>query len=501
MTNHLNQSALPERTNVVVIGAGPGGILMGIRLLDAGFDDFVLLEREAVLGGTWQNNRYPGLQCDVPSDLYSYSFELKPDWSRPYGDRKEIVDYLGYCAEKYGISGHIHYRAQVSAAQWSDKDACWHIELADGRRLTSQVLVSALGMFNEVNIPDIPGLDRFKGQSWHTAQWPDNVDVTGKKVAIVGSAATAVQLAPTIAEKVDQLYLYQRTANWVMPKEDTPYTEEELAQRIADPSICAAKREEWYGFCEANVHWNVNQVCDYLRQTALHSLGIVRDDAVREKLYPRLPLGSQRPLFSNDFYPIFNRPNVELVTDGISEINATGIRSNDGTQRDVDILILATGFRAYKFLSVIDVKGRNGLDLQEFWSDGPQAYLGITVPHFPNLFMIYGPNTNNGSLITYLEMETDYIIRKLTAMRDQGADCIEVRQDAYERYNEDLQAKIASVAAWQVEGSKYYRFPTGRNVTHWPDKMAVYKELSERDDSHAYELSSGSVSERLAVAS
>jgi cation diffusion facilitator CzcD-associated flavoprotein CzcO len=472
---------------IVIAGAGPGGMCMAIKLREAGFDDFVILEREAEPGGTWVNNRYPGLACDVPSLLYSFSFEQKVDWTRNFADQPEIKAYMLGIAEKYDLNRSIRFNTGVARARWDDASAQWHLETTTGETVVGDIFISAIGMFNEIVWPDIAGRDRFKGEVLHTALWPQGKTLHGRRVAVVGSAASAVQMIPEIAQEAAQLTIFQRTANWVMPKPDKTHTEAELEAFRRDPQsaldIRAGYLEKW----EALVTFDKPDVMAFLRQGALDNLAQVKDPVTREKLMPNVALGAQRPLFSNEFYPTFNRPNVALVTEAIECFTEKGIETRDGTERLFDTVILATGYAANKYLSVIEVTGRNGIALKDAWRDGPQAYLGITTAGFPNLFMLYGPNTNNGSILTMLEYQVDYIVRKLQDMAVRGTTWIDIRRDTLDSYNDAVQRDLAAVAVWRELGSKYYRVGSGRIVTQWPHTMAVYREKTTTPDWEAFE--------------
>ena len=483
----MNQHRVADRHQVAIVGAGPGGICMAIKLKEAGIEDFVILERSSGAGGTWFNNRYPGLACDVPSHLYSFTFEQKPDWTRAFALQTEIKEYMQHCVAKYGLDPYIRLDTEVREAHWDDRAAQWYLATADGGTVVADVFVSALGMFNEVVWPDIAGLESFTGEVLHTAVWPEGSDLRGKTVAVIGSAASATQLIPEIAPDVRQLLVYQRTANWVLPKEDQTYTEAELAEMRANPEIGLAIRKKYHDFFEMLVTFDRPEMMAVLRQKGLDNLAQVNDPETRARLHPQLPLGSQRPLFSNEFYPTFNRPNVALVTEEIEAITPGGIRTRDGVERAVDVLVLATGYAANKYLSVIEVTGRDGVRLKDAWKDGPQAYLGITTSGFPNLFMLYGPNTNNGSILYMLERQVDYILGKLAFMEAEGLDWIDLRREVMEAYNESLQRDMDRVEVWRTLGSKYYRATSGRIVTQWPHNMAAFATATSAPDADAFE--------------
>jgi cation diffusion facilitator CzcD-associated flavoprotein CzcO len=472
---------------IAILGAGPGGICMAIKLREAGIEDFIILERGSEAGGTWTNNRYPGLACDVPSLLYCFSFEQKVDWTRSYANQPEIKAYMQHCVDKYDVARHIRFNTNVDSAHWDDRAAQWRIATAGGETVTADIFVSALGMFNEIQWPAIPGLERFKGEMIHTALWPATTNLAGKRVGVVGSAASAVQMIPEIAEQAGYLTVFQRTANWVMPKQDKTFTEAELAAYRKQPEDAIKVRRETYDFFEELLLFDKPEMMAELERAALENLALVEDEATRAKMRPTVPLGSQRPLFSNEYYPTFNRPNVALVTESIECFTADGIATRDGVTHPLDTIILATGYAANKFLSVIDVAGRDGRKLADAWADGPQAYLGITTAGFPNLFMLYGPNTNNGSILEMLEHQVAYVIDKIATLEQRKLAWIDVKQPVMDAYNEAIQRDIQAVAVWRVLGSKYYRAGSGRVVTQWPHNMATYKAWTGRPDLDAFE--------------
>jgi len=475
-----------------IIGAGPGGICMGIKLLEAGFDDFVIFERAPSVGGVWFHNTYPGAACDVQSALYSFSFEIKNDWSRPYGTQPEIRAYFEHCVESYGLAPHIRLGTEVTGSRWDDDRAHWNVETEDvetgaGETHAFDVLVGAVGMFNELCFPAITGLDDFRGTVFHSAQWNHAHDLAGERVAVVGSAASAVQFVPEIAPAVEQLFVYQRTPNWVMPKLDTPYTAEELERFRTDPNAMAEERALVQARLDSFITFSNPEVVAASQAWAESNIAVVEDPAVRAALTPDFPLGCKRPLVSNDWYPTFNRPNVELVTQPIERVTETGVATVDGTVRTVDTIILATGFDATKYLSAVDVVGRNGVRLDEAWSDGATAYLGITTAGFPNLFMLYGPNTNNGSILFMIECQVAYVVRHVREMEKRDLECVDVRADVMDAYNRALQADLDAVDVWQAGCNGYYRAASGRIVTQWPHTMAEYAARTARADFDAYD--------------
>jgi cation diffusion facilitator CzcD-associated flavoprotein CzcO len=479
------------RRHITIVGAGPGGICAGIRLKQAGFDDFVMLERSTRVGGTWANARYPGLCCDTPSLLYSFTFEQKLDWTRTCARQPEIRRYMEDLVDKYGLAAHIRFGSELREARWDEDEARWILRTTDGWTTSSNVLISGLGMFNQLRWPDIPGLEDFGGQVIHTGSWPEGgVDFRGNRVIVIGCAGSAIQAVPEIANVAESLVVYLRTANWIVPKEDDRYTDEQLDEFRANPAVALAKRAEYFEWAESVLTFDKPELMRELEESAFENLSVVEDLETRELLRPRVPLGSQRILFSNDFYPTFNRDNVELVGEQIEAITTDGVVTVDGRERTADVLVLATGYDTTRFVSVIDLVGRGGLRIEDEWRDGARAYLGITVSGFPNLFMLYGPNTNQGSILLMLEHEVAYVVRKLEHMRDHGIAWLDVSREAMDDYNEALQRHLDSVEVLRTFGTKYYRAgfsPTGRIVTQWPYTMAEYGARTSAPDEDAFE--------------
>ena len=361
-----------------IIGAGPGGLCAAIRLRQEGYTDVVVWERADGVGGTWRRNSYPGCACDIPSHLYCFSFEPKVDWSRPYATQPEILDYLEHCVDAYGLDPFLRLGCGVSAARWDDADGAWHVTTDDGQVTTVDVLVSALGMFNDLVEPDLPGLDAFAGVVFHSARWDHGHDLAGERVAVVGSAASAVQLVPEVAKIAGRLSVFQRSPNWVAPKDDTPFTPEQLERFRTDPAAAQAERDKIWGWVDVAQTFASAEMREAARQRGLANLALVEDPDVRRRLTPSYAYGCKRPLISNDWYPAFNRPNVELVTEPITKVTADAIVTADGRDRSFDTIILATGFETTRFLSSIEVTGRHGRRLDDAWADGAQAYLGVT---------------------------------------------------------------------------------------------------------------------------
>ena len=482
---------------VIVIGAGPGGICTAIKLREAGIEDFVILEKAGGVGGTWWHNRYPGAECDVKSHLYSFSFDIKRDWSRPYAGQAEILEYLTRCAEKFDVLPHCRFDHAVKSARWQEDEAHWQVETEDGRLFRAPFVVSGIGMFNELMWPDFAGRDVFAGKQFHSARWDHDYDLAGKRIAVVGSAASAVQFVPEIAADAAALHIFQRTANWVLPKEDTPYTAAELEHYRNDSNAIFDSRRQIYEELNQFILFNDAEVQAESTAAGLENIEVVKDEALRAKLVPTHPFGCKRPLFSNLYYPVFNLPQVELVTDNIERLSENAVVTDDGREREVDAVIFATGFQVSRYLSAIDVIGREGRGIDDAWSDGAQAYLGITTHGFPNLFMLYGPNTNNGSILFMLERQVEYLVRQIKRLEDEALAWLDVREDVETHYNEAMQRDIKTVEVWQANCGHYYNAKSGRMVTQWPHDLDEYTARTTRDDAEAFET--GTVGARVSA--
>jgi cation diffusion facilitator CzcD-associated flavoprotein CzcO len=481
-----------RKLSFAIVGAGPGGMCMGIRLREAGFEDFVILEKADGVGGTWRHNRYPGCECDVPSHLYSFSFDLKPDWTKPYAVQPEILEYLEACAERHGLPPHCRFNTAVVEASWDEQQASWSVRCNNGDVVQADVLVGAVGMFNEPAFPSIEGLDDFAGTVFHSSRWDDDHDFAGETVAIIGSAASAVQLVPNMAAVADQTYLFQRTANWVLPKLDDPYTAAQIEHFKVDDSDLRALRDQTYANFEVGSTFSNPKVLADRERVGLSAIEVVDDPELREKLKPLHPFGCKRPLLSNDYYPAFNRPDLELVTEEIARIGGQSVVTANGRERQIDTLILATGFQTTKYLSTIAVTGRDGRHLDDAWQDGAQAYVGITTAGFPNMFMLYGPNTNNGSIITMLEHQVDHVLQHVQKLANDDVSWIDVRPDAMAGYNAELQEVLDGVGVWNADCNGYYRSASGRIVTQWPMSMAEYRNRTAAIDWDAFEVAPAS---------
>lgn len=474
---------------VIIIGAGSAALCTAYHLQKIGIDDFILLEKGDGLGGTWFWNQYPGAECDVQSHLYSFSFEPNPNWSRPFAGQEEILAYFNHIADKYDIRRRIQFNTEISALHWQDNEAVWEITTANGEHLSANIVVSAIGMFNNIVWPNIDGIDTFKGEYWHSARWNKTHDLSGKRVGVIGIAASAIQFVPEIAPQVEQLHLYQRTANWVVPKNNNPYTPEQLQKFRDDPTSLEASRQEIYKVWNTLATFDDKQVLAEIERQGLERIAEVNDPATREKLTPNHPFGCKRPLFSDQYYPVFNRENVELITTDIDHVSEHAIVTTDGEQREVDTIIYSTGFYTTSYLQALDVTGRNGIHIKDAWADGAQAYLGVNTSGFPNLFMLYGPNTNQGCILYMIERQVEYAMRQIARIESEQLAWLDIRKDVMDSFNDKIQKDIANVDVWQAECGNdfYYRSGSGRFVTQWPHSMDAFAEQTQRPNPEAYD--------------
>ncbi len=476
------------RTRITIIGAGAGGICAGIRLLQTGRPDFVIIEKDDRVGGTWHRNTYPGAACDIASHIYCYSFAPNPEWSKPYATQPEIQAYLERVAGEHGVLDRVRLRTAVRHATWLEEQGRWLLGLDSGDEIETQFVISAVGMFGEIAVPAIAGLDSFAGTIFHSAAWDHDHDLRGERVAVIGSAASAVQFIPEIAPLTEQLHVFQRTPNWVLPKDDVPYTPEQRDAFRADPALMAERRQQLFEQIEVSLDY-VGRRMSPAEAVGRKALEVVADPVVRAQLTPDHPFGCKRPLLSNDYLPTFNRPDVELVVTPIDHVTADSVVTTDGVARPVDAIVLATGFATTEYASSIDFVGRGGTTLSDAWGDGAEAYLGVTTSGFPNLFMLYGPNTNGGnSIILMLEHQVEYVLRLVAALEAGGNEWLDVRRDVMDRFNDALQQDIAGVDVWQASCNGYYRAASGRIVTQWPYNFTEYRRRTEADDISSFEL-------------
>ncbi len=477
---------------VLMVGAGFAGLGMAIRLSQAGFDDFVVLEKSGGVGGTWRANRYPGAACDVESHLYSFSFAPNPDWSRAFAPQSEILAYLERCADHFGVRPKIRFGAEVVRAEFDERRALWRVTLASGDELEAEVLVTGTGGLSRPALPEIPGLESFAGEAFHSARWPEGDDLGGLRVGVIGTGASAIQIVPAIAAGVRELSVFQRTPPWILPKQDRPIGAAERARFRRFPALQRVARLEQYlrhelyalGFVTEPkiLRFAERMAKDYLRQS-------VPDPALREKLQPRYAMGCKRVLLSNDYYPALLRENVELVTEPIERVEPAGVRTRDGRLRELDRIVLATGFCAAEPAHPFAIRGLGGRDLGHVWRDGAEAYLGTTVSGFPNFFTIVGPNTGLGhsSMVLMIESQIRYILGCLELMRARELSWVDVKPDVQDRYNRALHARLDRTV-WASDCTSWYKTKSGKNTTLWPGFTFEFWLKTRRFDAHDYLL-------------
>ncbi len=482
---------LPAHVRVLVVGAGFGGLGMALKLAENDIDDFLVLERGDDVGGTWRDNTYPGAACDVPSQLYSFSFAPNPDWSRSFSPQPEIQAYIRRLAYRSGVLDRFRFRTPLEDARWDEEQQHWQVRTGAGS-LTADVLVSAAGALSEPRLPDIEGIGSFAGEVFHSAQWNHDYDLTGKRVAVIGTGASAIQIVPEIARKVAHLDVYQRTAPWVIPRRDRPYTGvERLAFRHL-PLVQKAYRTAIYWGRETFVPaFTINpKLAAPAKKAALANIAKgISDPALRAKVTPTFEIGCKRILISNDYYPALARDNVDLLTDPIAKVTPRGVVTADGTEREVDALVVATGFYTTDLPIAARLTGRGGVTLADHFRErGMQAYKGATVAGFPNLFFIVGPNTGLGhsSMVFMIESQIAYTIDALRTMDARGIVAVEPSPQAQHRWNADLQHRMKRTV-WSAGGcSSWYLDEHGRNVTLWPRTTFAFRRLTAHFDAEAY---------------
>jgi cyclohexanone monooxygenase len=490
-SNDETSTASSHSRRIVIIGAGPGGMAAAIKLRNAGYENFVMIEKSGGFGGTWYNTRYPGLTCDVKSLLYSFTFEPNPNWSRAYAAQPEILEYMQMVATKYGLEPHAKFNTKVTAAHWDDSTSVWHLSTDTGEQFDADVVIAAQGMFNDLNWPDVEGLQDFQGTMFHAARWDTEHSLAGKRVGVIGSAASAVQFVPEIAPETAQLSVFQRSAPWIAPKQDPAVEAEEMARLASDPLASTEARDAVYAELDSAITFSNPDMLAAATAAGLKNITAVNDPDLQEKMTPHVPFGCLRPLISNKYYPTFNEDHVELVTDPIDHVTTNGIVTSDGTLREFDTIICATGYHVRRYVGAIDVTGRNGLNINDAWRDHAEAYLGIMTTGFPNLFMMYGPNTNNGSIIFMLETQADFIVDRLDMLDRDGVAWVDIRREVMDSYNDALQEDLENVGVWQASCSNYYRAPSGRIVTQWPHTMTEYERRCRAVDDSRFETDRG----------
>ena len=475
---------MAKTLSVGIIGAGPGGLALGIFLRKAGFRDFTIFDREDGVGGTWRINTYPGLACDVKSHLYSYSFDLNANWSRLWSEQPEILEYFERCAQRYELGPNLKLNTEIVSAHWDRDSRMWQLTTTAGEEYSFDVVVSAVGLFTQPVLPDLVEDEPFTGTLMHTSRWDHSVDLTDARVAVLGTGSTASQLIPEVAKLAKKVYSVQRSPTWILPKPDRPYTDRERWVFAHVPFAKKIYRTRLWLRSESNISVieNGSDKTKEFKGIALRVLeSTVPDEELRRKLTPDHPFGCKRLVFATEYLQTLTQPHVEVVSSPARYLRSRSLVTEDGTELDVDVVLCATGYAAADYLGEIDVVGERGEPLRDAWRDGAHAYLGMAVPEFPNFFMLYGPNTNVGSnsVIFMLEAQALYIVRALKHMRRRRKSYIAVRPQTMA----DFLAKIdewMEGTAWKTQCSNYFRAANGRVVTQWPRSARAFWGMTRR---------------------
>ena len=477
--------------SVIIVGAGFGGVAAAIELRRRGFAEVTLIDRAPGVGGAWYYNSYPGCACDVPSHLYSFSFAQRRGWSRLCSPREEILRYLQEVAREHGIDRLLVPSTEVAACTFSDASRRWTVTAADGRSWEADAVILATGQLHQPAFPDLEGAESFTGHSFHSACWDHDYELAGKRVAVIGTGASAVQFVPEIADRVAKLHVFQRTGNWFLPRRNRPYPRFVRAAIAHLPGVQAFRRRFVYEYGESLTlmirHPRTFGQIGRAR-AAMFMRWQLRDPQLRRQVWPDYTFGCKRVLFSSHFLPALQRDGVELVSEPVARMTAGGVLTADGVEREVDCVIYGTGFRTTHFMLPMEVTGAGGVPLRTAWGKGAHAHLGITVPGFPSLFLMYGPNTNTsgGSIIVYEEAQAADIGQALEHVRDRGAGAIAVRADVEAASDRELQARFQETAWTQCDS--WYRNETGRIVANWPGYMREYEQRLQVLDPAEYEL-------------
>lgn len=482
---------MDEELDVAVIGAGFSGLGMGHALQAEGRRSFAILEKADEVGGTWRENTYPGCACDVPSHLYSFSFAPNPGWSRMYAPQPEIQHYLTDFATRSGLRAHTRFGWKLTDARWDETARRWRLTAADGRRIAARVVAAGMGGLHIPALPDIPGLDGFAGSVFHSAQWRGDVDLSGKRVGVIGTGASAIQLVPQVAKIAGELVLFQRTPPWILPKLDRDMTSLEKALFAALPPVQEAYRRAIY----LRNEWNGLGFLDPKLMAAAEKLArehldrSVADPDLRARLTPDYTIGCKRVLIANDYYPALQRANVRLVTQRVGHVTPAGVTTATGETFDLDVLVLATGFKPMEVASGVTITGEGGRTLGDDWSPVPRTHLGISTPGYPNLFFLMGPNTGLGhnSMVYMIESQVAHVMAALQLMDRANAKAVALRPQAADAFSAELDEKLTRTV-WSSGCQSWYVTPEGRNATIWPDLTFRYRRRARSADEDIYQL-------------
>ncbi len=500
-TGTQSGAQLDTQPHVTIIGSGVGGLCMAIQLKRAGFNNFEIVEKADNIGGTWRDNTYPGCACDVPSHFYSFSFEGRSDWTRTFPPRDEIYAYLDSLVDKYALRTKLRFNTEIASSAFDEKAQKWHLHTTGGKTLETDIVVTALGQLNRPKIPAIKGHKDFKGPIFHSAEWQHDVDLTGKRVGVIGNGPSAAQLIPEVAKIADTLTVFQRSPCHVVPRNDEPYSAWQKALFKYIPGFRKFYRGLIYWSLEKNftvfndtekVRFLVkvlNMSRDLTQQIEEHFNEQVTDPHLRKILKPDYPVGCKRMVISDDYYPALHRANVHVETSEIEKITTTGITMRDGKKHGFDAIIYGTGFASTEFLAPLEITGKKDKKLNTVWKNGAEAYLGITMPDFPNFFMLYGPNTNLGhnSIIFMIECQVNYILSALKTMQANRAGVIDLKQSKMAEFADYLKARLAS-SVWEKECDSWYKTEAGKVINNWPEFTYVYEQATRKLNTSDYEF-------------
>ncbi|MBH5335521.1 NAD(P)/FAD-dependent oxidoreductase [Streptomyces pactum] len=478
---------------VVIVGTGLGGIGLAVHLKQTGINNLVILEQGHDVGGVWRDNNYPGAACDVPSTLYSYnSFKTKHNWTMRYSGQAEIQSYIRGVAEQYGLMEHVRFHSKVVSATFREETGDWSVMTEAGEEHIADVFIPAVGTLARPNLPSIPGRDNFQGPAWHSSRWNHDVPLEGKRVAVIGTGASALQFVPHVQKQAGKLTLFQRSAPYIMPYHNFSYEEGRHRIKRARPLMKLDRFLFWY-VMEIGQQFLTRwlKARSVVKSMSLrHLKKQVKDPVLRAKLTPDYEFGCKRVLFSSKYYPALTQPNVEVVTDRIEEITAKGVRTADGVEHEVDAIIYGTGFKTFDIFGHMKITGAGGTVLAEQWKEGAHAYLGMAVPNFPNMFVVYGPNTDlgSGSVLFMLESQFPYIKQAVERIRELPAGSfVSIRHDVWKKFDDEIQGQLAK-SVWVSGCSNWYRNEYGRVVTNWSQRSWRFRRRASRFELDKYQV-------------
>jgi cation diffusion facilitator CzcD-associated flavoprotein CzcO len=485
---------------VAIVGGGFGGVGAAVLLLRAGYPDVTIFERGERVGGVWAHNTYPGAACDVPSHLYEFSFEPNPRWSRRYAPQTEIQQYIEAVAARHGVLERARTGTEVTGAQWDEERSKWQLQTSAGS-FEADILLTACGQLSIAKKPKIDGLESFTGPVFHTAEWNHEIDLAGKRVAVIGTGCSAIQTVPAIQPTAGQVDVYQRSPGWTLPKMDFAYSERAKGLFERFPRLQRLDRLVTFAFMDIGAAAMTSQrwlLAPFRAAGRAQIKKAITDSDLRARVTPSDEIGCKRLMLTDEWYPTLEKDNVELITDRIEQITPAGIRSQDGTERPADVIVLATGFESHAFVAPMEVLGADGRTLAEEWDPVARAYLGLSVPGFPNMFLLYGPNTNGGtgSVIYVIEAGVAHVIAALDALQAARADRIEVRRERTDTFNHELRAALERTV-WHTGCTNWYVDENGNDPSQWPWMWSTYRRRTQQLGPDAYELTARALARSL----